>query len=352
MSQAEVEVAAAGTAPLVKATLDCHPEDVGEVGGKAVGLGRLLRAGQPVPESFVVTAEAYRRFVAGGADGVPDEVVEAVTRSYMALCTRRRATIPVAVRSSATVEDSEDASCAGQFKTFLGARGIPQVVEEVRACWLSAFDPHVNAYRAQRAGAAGDGEVAVVVQELVDARAAGVMFTQHPRSGDRSLVVIEGSYGLGEAVVGGEVVPDLFEVNKITRQIVKRSLGQKAHEHRLHVDGSRVERREVDAERRSDWAISEEDVAALVDMAAQLESALGRGLDAEWAFGAVAGADDDAHSLFALQVRPITVDPGARGDLAVAPAPGAAPAGGSPAPSLSAVDLILGRLSTHGPGLS
>ncbi|MGH9059257.1 MAG: PEP/pyruvate-binding domain-containing protein, partial [Acidimicrobiales bacterium] len=223
-----------GAGPFVKATIDCLPDDVDEVGGKAVGLGTLLRAAdQAVPASVVVTAAAYRLFVAGGADGVAPELVDAIVAGYAELCEQRGAQIPVAVRSSATVEDSTDASCAGQFRTFLGARGAEQVVEEVRRCWLSAFDPHVDAYRAERSGGTGDGEVAVVVQELVDAKAAGVLFTQHPRSGDRSLVVIEASYGLGEAVVGGEVVPDLFEVNKITRQVVTRRRGQKGHEHRL-----------------------------------------------------------------------------------------------------------------------
>ncbi|HLH45844.1 MAG TPA: PEP/pyruvate-binding domain-containing protein [Acidimicrobiales bacterium] len=345
MSQLRAEpLAGTGPARLVRATVGCHPEDVEEVGGKAVGLGRLLRAAQPVPESFVVTAEAYRRFVADGADSVAQESVDAIAAGYAELCARRGATIPVAVRSSATVEDSEDASCAGQFRTFLGACGPEQVVEEVRACWLSAFAPHVDAYRGSRAGAAGPGDVAVVVQELVDARAAGVMFTQHPRSGDRSLVVIEASYGLGEAVVGGEAVPDLLEVNKITRQVVARTKGSKAHEYRLRPSGDKVERVEVAEDRRAEWSISDEEVAALVETACQLEAALGRGLDTEWALGAVAGASGPPQ-LFALQVRPITVD----GAAARPGAGAAAPASGG-AGSFSAVDLILGRLSGPGPG--
>ncbi|HLI02253.1 MAG TPA: PEP/pyruvate-binding domain-containing protein [Acidimicrobiales bacterium] len=347
MSQLHVAAPASKAVPLVQATVDCYPEQVAEVGGKAVGLGRLLRAGQPVPASFTVTAAAYRQFVAGGADEVPAAVIEAIAEGYAELCERRRATIPVAVRSSASVEDSDEASCAGQFKTFLGARGVAQVVGEIRACWLSAFDPHVDAYRAERSGAAGDAQVAVVVQELVDARAAGVMFTQHPRSGDRSLVVIEASYGLGEAVVGGEVVPDLFEINKITRQVVKRSMGQKSHEYRLHTDGDQVERREVDAARASRWAIDDGHVAALAEMAAELESALGPGLDTEWALGSVAGSADEA-SLFALQVRPITTDPRAR---LGPPGTTAAAAAARPPAAASAVDLILGRLSGPGPAL-
>ena len=133
------------------------------------------------------------------------------------------------------------------------------------------------------------------------------MFTQHPRTGDRSLVVIEASYGLGEAVVGGEVTPDLFEVNKITRQIHHSSLGTKTVEHRLAEDGRGVQTVPVEPQRQQAWSISEEEVTALLDMAGELEASLGRGLDVEWAIGTTRSSDN-AEALFALQVRPITVD--------------------------------------------
>jgi pyruvate,water dikinase len=192
----------------------------------------------------------------------------------------------------------------------------------------------VESYRRQRGIDAAGQSVAVIVQELVDARAAGVMFTQHPRTSDRSVVVIESSHGLGEAVVGGEVSPDLLEVNKITGQITQRSLGTKAAEYRLAADGHRVERRPVDPARQRAWSITDAEAAALVAMAAELEAALGQGLDVEWAIGAVPSGGP-GESLFALQVRPITVDSAVRG-------PGAAPAG-------SGIDLILGRLSGRQP---
>ncbi len=336
----------------VKPTADCRPEDVGEVGGKAVGLGSLLRAGLPVPASFVVTAAAYRRYVADGAGTPAPWLADPIASAYAELCRQQGAIVPVAVRSSATLEDSADASCAGQYRTFLGARGAEQVVEEVARCWLSSFDPHVDAYHAERAGGPGFGDVAVVVQELVDAQSAGVMFTQHPLSGDRSLVVIEASFGLGEAVVGGEVVPDLFEVNKITRQIVRRVRGAKPHEHRLHEDGDRVERRPLDEGRAAEWSITDEQVAALTAMAAELEKSLGRGLDVEWAHGTVHGTVG-GKLLFTLQVRPITVDPsraGPTGTERSRDVKAASSVPGRVAPAESAIDAILGRLSGHAAG--
>jgi phosphoenolpyruvate synthase/pyruvate phosphate dikinase len=344
-----------GPSHYVRATYACGPDDVREVGGKAVGLGSLLRADRAVPRSFVVTSSAYRRYVDGrtGPDGhdgelrgLAPELGDAVAHAYGVLCDGRGASLPVAVRSSATVEDSAESSCAGQFRTFLGARGVEQVLEEVERCWMSALDPHVDSYRSARGAADADDAVAVIVQELVDARVAGVMFTQHPHTGDRSLLVIESSYGLGEAVVGGEVTPDLFEVNKVTREIQRRSRGSKAVEHRLDLEGRAVERRDVDPGRRDEWSLSDDQIADLASMAADIESKIGRGLDLEWAIGTIrtgspAGpgstADTATHEpdpeLFALQVRPITIASGAGGTSA------------PPTPRGDAIGTILGHLS-------
>jgi pyruvate, water dikinase len=289
----------------------------------------LLRAGQRVPSSFVVTVAAYRDYVASGARELSPAMRNAIGQCYSALCEQRGAEITVAVRSSATVEDSTEASCAGQFRTFLGASGIGEVLEQVEQCWMAAFEPQVSSYRADRHIEAADDGVAVIVQELVDARAAGVMFTQHPRTGDRSLIVIESSYGLGEAVVGGEVTPDLFEVNRITRRVHHSRVGTKPFEHRLAPDGRSIEILPVGHERQQSWSISDEEVMALLALAGELEAKLGRGLDVEWAIGTTAGQAGE-QALFALQVRPITA--GSRQPPAVSP-------------NLDAVDHILGRLA-------
>ena len=354
-----------GSSPYVRATYACGPDDLREVGGKAVGLGSLLRAGQAVPRSFVVTSSAYRRYLDGrtgsgglGGElrGLPPELANAVAHAYGVLSDGRGESPPVAVRSSATVEDSAESSCAGQFRTFLGARGVDQVLEEVERCWMAARDPHVDSYRSARGAADADDAddaddaVAVVVQELVDASVAGVMFTQHPHTGDRSLLVIESSYGLGEAVVGGEVTPDLFEVNKVTREIQRRSRGSKAVEHRLDRDGRAVERRDVDPGRREEWSLDDGRVADLASMAADLESKIGRGLDMEWAIGTIrtggsaadGATDEGGAELFALQVRPITVAAGPGGSGAPAAAGGR---GAPPIPRGDAIGTILGHLS-------
>lgn len=323
------------TQDYVLETAHCLPEHVAQVGGKAVGLGRLLRAGQRVPASFVVSVAAYAEWAASAERAMSPAVRSAIARAYASLCEAAGTEIPVAVRSSATIEDSSEASCAGQFRTFLGATGAEEVADQVEQCWESAYAPHVGAYRGERLQASPEeATVAVVVQELVDARAAGVLFTQHPRTGDRSLLVIEASYGLGEAVVGGEVTPDLFEVNKITRQIRERSLGSKPHEHRLLPGARSVTTLPVSPERQQSWSIDEDEIATLVAMGADLETKLGRGLDIEWAIGT---AGDGKESLFALQVRPITVNPRHHGIES--------------GPQMDAIDLILGRLAGKaGPG--
>jgi len=297
-------------APVVLATEECTAELVTVVGGKAVGLGSLIRSGQNVPASFVVSASAYLGYAAwrnDGGEGVPAELADEIVLAYQQLCQRQQSEVVVAVRSSATVEDSSDSSCAGQFSTYLGVSGDTDVVGTVERCWLSALAPHVSAYREARQLSAEDQGIAVVVQELVDAQTAGVMFTRHPRTGDRSLVVVEASYGLGEAVVGGEVIPDLFELNKVTGRVQERVLGSKPFEHRLSADGRAVETEAVDPDRQRAWSIGDETLEALLEMARQLESSIGRGLDIEWAIGSTR-SDSSGSELFALQVRPITVD--------------------------------------------
>lgn len=327
--QVTAPAAAALDLGYVTATESCLPRHIGEVGGKAVGLGSLLRAGQRVPASFVVTAAAYRDYGASGARELSPAVRQAIGHCYSALCEQHGAELTVAVRSSATVEDSTEASCAGQFRTYLGACGVEEVLAQVEQCWIAAFEPQVSSYRADRQLAPEDDGMAVIVQELVDARVAGVMFTQHPRTGDRSLVVIESSYGLGEAVVGGEVTPDLFEVNRITHRIHDSRVGAKPFEHRLAPDGRSTEILPVDRGRQRAWSISGEQVMELLALAGELEAKLGRGLDVEWAIGTTT-AKEGEEALFALQVRPITA--GSRQPPAVSP-------------NLDAVDHILGRLA-------
>ena len=340
MTDLDVTAARAIGGEQVAVTGNCLPEHVNHVGGKAVGLGSLLRAGQRVPASFVVTTGAYREYLRGQTRELTQELRAAIAGAYATMCALVGTEVPVAVRSSATVEDSAEASWAGQFQTFLGVSGTEEVLAKVEECWAAASDPHVGAYRAGHQLGPDDGGVAVIVQELVDARAAGVIFTQHPETGDRSLVVIESSHGLGEAVVGGDVVPDLFEINKITRQQHRSRLGNKHTEYRLAGGGRGVQARPVDPARQQAWSISEPELMALADMAAALEAKLGRGLDVEWAIG-TAPSTHGEEALFALQVRPITVDPRRRAERPQSPAAGR---------GQDAIGHILGRLAGREPG--
>ncbi|MEO7847423.1 MAG: PEP/pyruvate-binding domain-containing protein, partial [Arachnia sp.] len=183
--------------------------DLAVAGGKAANLGELLHAGFDVPPGFVVTTQAYRAAVgpARALDdvklaGLPVDVADAIRQAY-----RSMSDGPVAVRSSATAEDLPGAAFAGQQDTFLGVQGEDAVVEAVQACWASLFTDRAVAYR-QRLGIDPAGvAMAVVVQAMVPADVAGVMFTADPVTGARDEVVIAAARGLGEAVVSGEVTP-------------------------------------------------------------------------------------------------------------------------------------------------
>ena len=156
--------------------------------------------------------------------------LQAIVDHYHELAARRRqADPPVAVRSSAACEDAGAASFAGQFETYLWVRGVDQLVDAVRRCWASLFAPRALAYRldAARNDPHLGYAMGIVVQEMVDAGAAGVAFTLNPKSGDRSKVVIEGNWGLGSSVVSGEITPDHFSVDKVTLSIETRRISRK-----------------------------------------------------------------------------------------------------------------------------
>jgi pyruvate,water dikinase len=222
--------------------------DVAIAGGKGASLGEMMRSGFPVPPGFVVTTAAYRDFgrsislstrVANAlraldpddtdalhetarklhdlivAAELPGELARLIEDSYAALGDASGVNPRVAVRSSATSEDSETHSFAGMFESYLNVRGAAAVANDVRRCWASAFSPRVLVYRA-RHNLPHDTPIAVVVQRMVDAEKSGVMFTADPRTGDRKRIVIESAWGLGEAVVQGAVTPDHLELDKTT----------------------------------------------------------------------------------------------------------------------------------------
>src|SRR5215207_2912769 len=217
-------------------------DDVGAVGGKAANLGELIRAGFDVPPGFCVTTEAYRRAVQGTtveAAGTstdapaaratvlrapfPEPVADAVRDAYARL--ESGAEGPVAVRSSATAEDLPSASFAGQQDTYLNVAGIDDLLDAVHRCWASLWTDRAVAYRAAQ-GIDGSGvALAVVVQRMVDAESAGVLFTADPVTGRRRQAVLDAAPGLGDAVVSGAVDPDHFVVDTATGRILDRRRG-------------------------------------------------------------------------------------------------------------------------------
>ena len=181
---------------------------------------------------------------------------------------------PVAVRSSAVAEDGAEASFAGVQDTYLWIRGAEQVVDAVRSCWASYFNDEAIAYRAGHTGTAPG--MSVAVQLMVDARVAGVMFTLNPVSGDPSCVAIDASYGLGNTVVGGDVTPDSFLVSKVTREITRSAIGEKAVECVADLELGATVVREVEPARRERLSLEPDEVKRLAELARGVERHYGR----------------------------------------------------------------------------
>ncbi len=315
-----------------------HPDAALErVGGKGMSLARLARAGLPVPDGFHVTTDAYRLFVAengiqagirdaligidagdpaeaaraslaiGGlfaAGRMPECIEYAVAAAYAALESRaaagaRESEPGFAVRSSATAEDLPSASFAGQQETYLNVRGREAVLRAVVKCWASLWTDRAMAYRARQGIGPESVALAVVVQELVDAEAAGIMFTANPATGNRGEIVIDGAWGLGEAVVGGKVTPDTFVVDKTDGRIKERRIRSKAVMTVRSADGIRED--PVPGRRRRKAAISRAAAAELARTGARIEEIFGRPMDVEWAVR--------NSRIFILQARPITALP-------------------------------------------
>lgn len=302
------------------------------VGGKGGSLGELQRAGIDVPPGFVVRTSAFERFVqALEAEAplraeveavdptdleavtvlsrtlrarlekapLPQDVQDEITAAHAALCPDGDQS-PVAVRSSATTEDAEDASFAGLQDTYLWVLGAQETLRMVRSCWASLYSVESITYRRKHAFPEEGVAMAVVVQRMVDARTAGVMFTRSPTTGDRSVITIEGAWGLGSAVVSGEVTPDRWVVGKITGEISVRDISDK-HIEQLPKAGGGIHDVEVGADRRKEPCLSDAELTALKDIARKVERHYGRPQDIEWA------VDRGSGKILLLQSRPETV---------------------------------------------
>jgi len=246
--------------------LDSPPRGTDEVGGKARNLMRLLDLGMPVPSGFVITTQAFRALAE--SNGIPAALERAIAAAYTALGSG-----PVAVRSSATTEDLDHASFAGEQETILNVRGLPALLDAIRSVWASLFSARAVAYRRHAGQDQTPPAMAIVVQKMVDAQTAGVLFTVDPVSADRSRIAIDACQGLGDALVSGEITPDHYEIDRANLNGTARATG----------------------------CLTSAQLAALAKLALRIESAFGCPQDIEWAI--------DRHGIRILQARPITTLP-------------------------------------------
>ncbi len=332
----EKEARVAESSPYIVWFEDYTDEDRTRVGGKNASLGSMTTAGLPVPPGFAVTTEAFETLrgdpqlvglVRGAlqssdaddphklravsqhiraaieAHPIPGDIEEAIRSAYASFSQRCGLdAVGVAVRSSATAEDQPDASFAGQQDTYLWIEGADAVVDHVRRCWSSVFTDRAIAYRHAMGYPDSGISMSVGIQKMVDPRASGVAFTLNPTTGDRSQVAIDASWGLGEAVVSGEVTPDNFLVDKVLRTVIERKISDKHIEYRH--DGVGVRPCPVDDERRTQPCLTDEEILVVAAMARRAEKHYGVPQDVEWALDKDLPAGEN---VILLQARPETV---------------------------------------------
>lgn len=325
------EEPARGGGSLIRWFAELSRQDTPYVGGKGANLGEMTSAGLPVPSGFVITVTASRRFYEASGlareitgriarlelddpdrlrtaaeeiqtlirqAAVPEDVRDAVLRAYEEL-TRREPDAAgfVSVRSSATVEDSAQYSFAGMFESYLNVRGADDLLRRVKDCWASAFGARVLFYRLKQ-GRPAEFPIGVVVQRMVNSEKFGVMFTVNPSTNDTGRLVIEAAFGLGESVVGGQVTPDHYVVDKTTLGVVERTVARK--EFLLTRDprsGENV-RVPLDDARGNAQVLSAEEIRGVAELGRRDEAHYGAPQDTEFAI--------EQGRLYIVQTRPVT----------------------------------------------
>ena len=313
--------------------------DVAIAGGKGANLGEMTRAGLPVPPGFAVSAGAYRDFISAGlsdlmtvrimelnvedhvqleavatelqaairSTAVPSPIADELTAAYEELCTRTgEIDVPVAVRSSATMEDTEAASFAGMNRSFLNVRGTDELLQQLREVWASLYSPRVIYYRRQL-GLESEPEIAVIVQQMINSETSGVAFSVDPATGDPRKIVIEGAFGLGETVVSGQVEPDHYEVNKSDLSLSKVHIGYKRFMLTRGRDGRNL-RVDLPPSRADARVLTDDQIRRVAQLVRQDEAHYGTPQDTEWAFA--------GDNLYIVQSRPVTTG----GKHSIAPA--------------------------------
>ncbi len=307
---------------------ELHVEDIPIVGGKGANLGELTNAGFPVPEAFVLTTAAYDYFIQSadiigkiekaleGIDRTSDDSLAQASQDIRAMfdqceipadlkkevVSRYKILFPkgktgfVAVRSSATAEDLPDASFAGQQETYLNVKDEEDLFDKIRKCWSSLFTARAIAYREKQGFAHGDVKLAVVVQRMVNSEFSGIMFTVDPNSGAKQ-IVIEAGYGLGEAIVGGEVTPDTYVVDKQKMEILKKRISNQSWKYVRGPEGG-VVREDMPKDMVKAQKIPDARIQEIAEIGRQIEIHYEKPMDMEWC------VEDD--KTYIVQARPIT----------------------------------------------
>lgn len=316
-------------------------EDVPIVGGKVANLGELLQARIPVPPGFAVTAQAYEKFITetGIAEKmykaieetvtdvelpsqfeeasrkvrkiiettpIPNEIEEAIKRAYKELSKRTKSNkVLVAVRSSATAEDLPGASFAGQQETYLNVSGGKDLVQKTIQCWSSLFTPRAIFYRTRKGFKHEQVLISVGVQKMVNAKAAGVIFTINPVTGEPNQIVIEGNWGLGESVVSGAVTPDDYILDKKTLKIIEKKIPKKTVEYVQDPKTGKTIHADVPIKRQGQPCLTDKEIAKLAELAKRIEKHYGgQPQDIEWAIDKSLSFPEN---IFIVQSRPETV---------------------------------------------
>lgn len=317
---------------------DLDADAASRTGPKIAKLGELKALGMQVPRGFVVTTAAYDqamsdpvltsqiedllnqidvddqrgvRDIAGqlrdliSGKTLTPTLETAITEAYEKLCQAcQNPNLLLAVRSSSTGEDAADASFAGQFDTYLGVQGVQDLLESVRSCWASLFTERAVTYRAMNNLSYRDCPMAVGVLELIEARASGVAFSVHPVTGKNDRVVIEGSWGWGEAVVQGVVTPDSVQVGKSDNRILDYVISDKAIMSSFDSDLGRVVEGPMPDELRTAKVLNDAEIRAIVGAVCEIEKYFGHSVDVEWV---TSPAPDGEAAITIVQARPETV---------------------------------------------
>lgn len=308
--------------PNIKIFKEIRKEDIPLVGGKGANLGELASIGLPVPDGFVITARAYERFITEAGinekihsllkkldvedteklNRTAEEIRKLIMKSHMPkylIEEIKKQYKPikdfVAVRSSATAEDLPDASFAGQQDTFLNIKGEKDVLEAVQKCFASLFTPRAIYYREKNNFPHEKVYLAVVIQKMINADKAGVIFSVNPVTKNRNEIIIEGAYGLGESVVLGALTPHSYIIDKATHKVIDKNISRLEWGYYRGKKGG-TEKREISHGHIE--VLNEKEAEALTKYTKEIEKHYGIPMDIEWAI--------EAGKVYILQARPVT----------------------------------------------